>query len=146
MAILAPPKRGHHFAPHLQMDSGMLSQEDKRQLKARAHHLDPVVMIGDAGLSDGVLREIEVALKSHELIKVRMLGDDRDARHAAGAAICSNTGAELVQYIGKLIVLYRPRPPEESAATKPRKPRGPRRTKKQEGARADAKTRRAPRR
>jgi RNA-binding protein len=118
------------------MENPMLSQDDKKQLKARAHHLDPVVMIGDAGLSDAVMREIDIALKSHELIKVRMLGDDRDARHAAGQAICAATGADLVQYIGKLIVLFRPRPPEEKKAAKPARPRGPRRTKKQEGARA----------
>lgn len=122
----------------------MLSQDEKKQLKARAHHLDPVVMIGDAGLTDAVVREIDVALKSHELIKVRMLGDDRDARLAAADAICSATGADLVQHIGKLIVLFRPRPPEEKARARPARPRGPRRTKKQEGARVDA--RRTPRR
>lgn len=117
----------------------MLSQEERKALKARAHHLDPVVMIGDAGLTEPVLREVDVALKSHELIKVRMLGDDRDARSAAATAICTTLDASLVQMIGKLIVLFRPKPADASPPTKPRKPRGPRRTKKQEGARVEAK-------
>jgi len=115
-----------------------LSPVERKALKARAHHLDPVVMIGDAGLTPAVMREINIALSSHELIKVRVLGDDRDARMAMYASMCEELGAAPVQAIGKLLVLFRPKPEEKSAAAnKPRKPRGPRKTKKQLGTRVD---------
>jgi len=111
-----------------------LSPVERKALKARAHHLDPVVMIGDAGLTPAVLREINVALGSHELIKVRVLGDDREARLEMYNTICTELNAAPVQNIGKLLILFRPKPEEEgSAPLKPRKPRGPRKTKKQLG-------------
>jgi len=113
-----------------------LSPVERKALKARAHHLDPVVMIGDAGLTPAVLREIRLALASHELIKVRVLGDDRDARQEMLTTICAELEAAPVQAIGKLLVLFRPKP-EEKTTAKPRKPSGPRRTKKQLGARAE---------
>lgn len=116
----------------------MLSPEQRTQLKARAHHLDPVVMIGDAGLSETVLREIDAALKSHELIKIRVLGDDRDIRAALAAEISSRLEAALVQRIGKLIIFYRPRPAEAEKTVRRRKPSGPRQTKKLQGARVQA--------
>jgi putative YhbY family RNA-binding protein len=116
-----------------------LTPAERSALKARAHHLDPVVMIGDAGLSDAVLKEIDTALKSHELIKVRVLGDDRDARNGYAAAIGETLDAVTVQAIGKLLVLFRPGTPEEKKSSRPRKPSGPRRTKKQEAARAEKK-------
>src|SRR3954470_20568418 len=101
----------------------------RRELKARAHHLQPVVMIGDSGLTAEVLREIEANLKAHELIKVRVLGDDREARLDLVAAICDQTGAAAVQQIGKILVFYRPRPAEEEKAPKRRRAvrKGPRR-------------------
>jgi len=116
-----------------------LTPADRSALKARAHHLDPVIMIGDAGLSEAVLREIDRALNSHELIKVRVLGDDREARNAYAAAIGEKLDAATVQAIGKLLVLFRPGPPAEKKPSRPRKPAGPRRTKKQEAARAERK-------
>ena len=82
----------------------------ERALKSRAHHLHPVVMIGDAGLTPQVLREIEVNLRSHELIKIRVLGDsDRTARRDLISAICEVTAASPVQQIGKMLVIYRPK-------------------------------------
>lgn len=120
-----------------------LTPAERSALKARAHHLAPVVMIGDSGLSEAVLKEIDVALKSHELIKVRVLGDDREARNAYATAIGERLDAATVQAIGKLLVLFRPSPAEEKKPTRARKPTGPRRTKKQEAARAAARKRSA---
>lgn len=108
-----------------------LSPAERKALKAQAHHLDPVVLIGDAGLTPGVMREIDLALRSHELIKVRVAGDDREARLAACAQICEQLAAAPVQQIGKLIVLYRPLPIEAEGPARPKRPRGPRKTKKQ---------------
>ncbi len=111
-----------------------LSPLERKALKARAHHLNPVVLIGDAGLTPAVMREIDLAIKSHELIKVRMMGDDRDARTAAYESICEELHCTPVQHIGKLMVLYRPKPVDPAtaaAALRSRRPAGPRRTKKQ---------------
>ena len=69
--------------------------------------------VGQDGLTDAVLREIERALEVHELIKVRAGGDDRHARKALLETICERTGAESVQHVGKVFVLWRPRPQEE---------------------------------
>jgi len=90
-----------------------LSPPERRALKARAHHLNPVVIVGDAGLTEAVLREIDVHLKSHELIKIRVAGDDRDARTSMMDTVCASLNASPVQKIGKLLVIYRPRPPED---------------------------------
>lgn len=101
-----------------------LTPSDRRELKARAHALKPVVMIGNDGLTPSVIAEINRALKSHELIKIRVAGDDRDARAAALVEICTQTGAEPVQHIGKILVVFRMNPPEEKPVTiAPRKPR-----------------------
>src|SRR6185295_18443798 len=95
-----------------------LTPDERKALRARAHALHPVVMIGNPGLTDAVLKEIDIALKSHELIKIRMLGDDRAARGEALERICSALDAAPEQLLGKVLVIYRPRPePEE----KPRK-------------------------
>ncbi len=93
----------------------MLDAADRKALRARAHHLDPVVMIGEAGLTRAVLDETDRALRAHELIKVRVLGDDRAQRQALSTEICSALGCTAVQSIGKLLVLYRPRPIEDNA-------------------------------
>jgi RNA-binding protein len=87
-----------------------LSPTRRRELKARAHALDPVVMIGGAGLSSAVLAEIDRDLKSHELIKVRVNGADRSAREAILEEICRRTEAQAVQHIGKILVLFREKP------------------------------------
>lgn len=98
-----------------------LTPADRKALRARAHHLDPVVMIGDAGLSRAVLAEADRALGAHELIKIRVLGEDRAQRQALLTEICSALGCAAVQSIGKLLVVYRPKPIEDSA----RRPRAP---------------------
>jgi RNA-binding protein len=90
-----------------------LTPRERSVLKSRAHPLEPVVQIGHDGLTDAVLVEIERALESHELIKVRAGGDDREARRALFETICARTGAEPVQHVGKVLVLWRPRPEEE---------------------------------
>lgn len=105
-----------------------LTPADRKALRARAHHLDPVVMIGDAGLSRAVLDEADRALGAHELIKIRVLGDDRAQRQALLTEICSALGCAPVQSIGKLLVVYRPKPIEDTAA--PKRPRGPHLPKK----------------
>jgi putative YhbY family RNA-binding protein len=93
-----------------------LSRDERLQLRARAHHLDPVVLLGAAGLTEAVIRETDRALAAHELIKVRIPGDDRDEREAIGAQLATRLGAARVQAIGKLLVLYRPRPVDEQPA------------------------------
>ncbi len=113
--------------------STRLTPQERKTLKARAHHLDPIIIVGNAGLTPAVLREIDAALKSKELIKVRVLGEDRDAREQVGHEVCTLLSASPVQNIGKLLVFHRPRPAETSAPVKVKKPRGPRRTKKQLG-------------
>ena len=85
----------------------MLNAAERRTLKARAHKLEPVVHIGAKGLTDEVVAEIERALNAHQLIKVRAGGLERDARDEALAAICEKTGADAVQQVGKVFVLFR---------------------------------------
>lgn len=87
----------------------------RRALRARAHHLHPVVSIGQHGLTPAVLHETDVALTAHELIKVRVLTDDRDARDALLARVCAALDCAPVQQIGKLLVLWRPRPRDDAA-------------------------------
>jgi len=87
-----------------------LSPSRRRELKARAHALDPVVLIGAAGLSSAVLAEIDRGLKSRELIKVRVPGTDRPGRETILEEICRRTGAQPVQHIGKILVLFRENP------------------------------------
>ncbi|MGQ0511413.1 MAG: YhbY family RNA-binding protein [Betaproteobacteria bacterium] len=87
-----------------------ISPAERRALKARAHALDPVVLIGDGGVTEGVVAEIVRALTAHELIKVRAGGMAREARELAMAEICERTGAEPVQAIGKVMVLWKESP------------------------------------
>lgn len=104
----------------LSFDEADLSSAERRALRARAHHLQPVVTIGEAGLTPALIRELEASLRSHELIKVRVFGDDRKMRDALGAKICETTGAQSVQHIGKILVIYKARPEEEQTAPKAR--------------------------
>ena len=87
----------------------MLSAAERKSLKARAHKLEPVVLIGNKGVTDEVVKEVETALKAHELIKVRAPGLEREAREEAMHTLCARTGAESVQTIGKVLVIYRKR-------------------------------------
>jgi len=86
-----------------------LSGKDKRALRARAHHLKPVVSVGAAGVSKGVLAELDVALDQHELVKLRIAADDREQRKDLIDSLCRRANAELIQRIGHTAVLYRER-------------------------------------
>ncbi len=93
-----------------------LTSRDRTQLKARAHHLKPIVRVGQAGLSDAFVAEVDRALAHHELIKVRIDGDDRQARELAADEVCARTQSASVQRVGKILVLWRPKPEEEKKA------------------------------
>jgi putative YhbY family RNA-binding protein len=104
----------------------ILTPAERRALRARAHHLHPVIMIGEAGLTPAVLREIDIALKSHELIKIRAPGKDHGTRATMIEEICAALDASPVQHIGKILVIFRLRPePVEPkpVARRGRKPR-----------------------
>lgn len=85
-----------------------LSTKQIAHLRGLAHSLNPVVMIGNNGLTESVLKEIELNLNAHELIKVQVAGSDRDARNAILAEISKATNAVAVHHIGKQLVFYRP--------------------------------------
>ncbi|MBK9246294.1 MAG: ribosome assembly RNA-binding protein YhbY [Burkholderiales bacterium] len=102
-----------------------LNRDERLRLRAQAHHLNPVVLLGAAGLTEAVIKETDRALAAHELIKVRLPGDDRDEREAICAQLADRLGAARVQVIGKLLVLYRPRPAEEAPARPPGAARPP---------------------
>ena len=103
----------------------ILTPAQRKDKRADAHHLDPVVMIGGDGLTPAVVKETDAALKAHGLIKVRVLGDDRTAREAMFAQLCDELGAAPIQHIGKLLVLWRPMPEKVVADRTDAKP-GPR--------------------
>ncbi len=104
-----------------------LSSAERSELRARAHGLNPVVSISENGLSDAVLKEIDACLKAHELIKIRVYGDSREDRIAYLEQICATLEAAPVQHIGKLLVIYRPAPADQTTAppAAPQKPRRP---------------------
>ena len=103
----------------------VLTPAERKEHRAQAHHLDPVVMIGSGGLTDAVAKEVDSALNAHGLIKVRVLSDDRAAREALWAELCERLGAAPVQHIGKLLVLWRPMPEKVKPEPEARSP-GPR--------------------
>jgi RNA-binding protein len=83
---------------------------DIKKFRSQAHALKPVILIGQSGLTDAVLNEIQLALDTHELIKIKIRSTDRQSRKEISANICSTTEAELIQSIGQIIVLYREKP------------------------------------
>lgn len=87
-----------------------LTTRERAHLKARAHGLEPVVKVGQAGVSQAVAAEADRALTAHELIKVRIDASDRDARVALGEDLAVRTDAAVVSRVGKVLVLWRPRP------------------------------------
>jgi RNA-binding protein len=99
-----------------------LSPAQRKEHRALAHHLEPVVMIGGDGLSAAVLREIDAALNAHGLIKVRVHGDDRQARDTLFQQIAEQLSAAPIQHIGKLLVFWRPQPDKERTPDEDRKP------------------------
>ena len=90
-----------------------LTPAQRKEHRAEAHHLDPVVMIGSDGLTPAVQQEVDAALSAHGLIKVRVLSDDRGTRESLFATLADALGAAPIQHIGKLLVLWRPMPPKE---------------------------------
>ncbi|MGR9116006.1 MAG: ribosome assembly RNA-binding protein YhbY [Gammaproteobacteria bacterium] len=86
-----------------------MNSAEKKQLKAQAHSLKPVVIIGQSGLTKEVMAEIELALDHHELIKVKIRAE-REERKKIQEDICTQTGAEFIQSIGQIIILYRLNP------------------------------------
>lgn len=106
--------------PHIQ-----LTPAQRKVHRADAHHLDPVVMIGNEGLTAAVVKEADAALRAHGLIKIRVLGDERAAREAMFMELADQLNAAPIQHIGKLLVLWRPLPPKDKAVDEDRMP-GPR--------------------
>ena len=102
-----------------------LTPAQRKEHRSQAHHLDPVVMIGSDGLTSAVRKEVESALDAHGLIKVRVFSDDRLAREALFQTLANEVNAAPIQHIGKLLVLWRPKPEKKSAADEERMP-GPR--------------------
>ncbi|MCB1940926.1 MAG: YhbY family RNA-binding protein [Candidatus Accumulibacter sp.] len=109
-----------------------LSSDERRALRARAHSLNPVVSISQNGLSEAVVSEVDVNLTSHQLIKIRVYNDDRQAREQFLATLCERLDAAPVQHIGKLLVIWRPPTDDQAgAAARPRRRRAePRRSKR----------------
>jgi putative YhbY family RNA-binding protein len=97
-----------------------LSPSERKLLKARAHALKPVVAVGNEGLTAAVLKEIDTSLKAHDLIKIRVSGDDRELRQALLGEICNRSGASPVQHIGKILVVYRQNTQPSAPAPKKR--------------------------
>ncbi|MBA4254308.1 MAG: ribosome assembly RNA-binding protein YhbY [Polaromonas sp.] len=87
-----------------------LTPAQRKEYRAQAHHLAPVVFIGNDGLSEAVAREADHALKAHGLIKIRVFSDDRVAREGMLQALADQLNAAPIQHIGKLLVLWRPMP------------------------------------
>ncbi len=87
-----------------------LTERQRRHLRGLAHPLKPVILIGNAGMTDGVVAETARALHDHELIKVRWAGADREARDSGLETLATRTSSTLVTRIGHVAVLYRPRP------------------------------------
>lgn len=102
-----------------------LTPTDRRRLRADAHHLNPVVLIGADGLTEAVKREAEVALSAHGLIKLRVFSDERSTREQIWAELCEGLNAAPVQHIGKLLVLWRPVAEKAKEVREDRQP-GPR--------------------
>jgi len=107
------------------MPAIQLTPAQRKVHRADAHHLEPVVMIGNDGLTPAVVKETDAALNAHGLIKVRVLGDDRTAREAMFQTLAEQLSAAPIQHIGKLLVLWRPQPEKERVVDEDRMP-GPR--------------------
>ncbi|HKB58707.1 MAG TPA: YhbY family RNA-binding protein [Gallionellaceae bacterium] len=111
-----------------------LTVTERQQLKARAHALNPTILIGNAGLTPAVLDEIAHTLQHHDLIKIRVAGE-REARDAMMQQICESLNAAPVQHIGKILVIFRPLDEQPEKKTGRRKGKRPQ-TKKQLGSRS----------
>ena len=87
-----------------------LTQKQKHHLRGLGHAIKPIVQLGGSGLTDAILRQIEEAVDHHELIKVRLLAGDRDAKKLHIEKIIDYTGAELIQQVGHMVLIYRKHP------------------------------------
>jgi RNA-binding protein len=87
-----------------------MTGKERRYLRALAHRLSPVVIVGQRGVTDGVMRQVDGALTDHELIKVRVGGECPTGRDEVAAALTGGTGAEVAGSIGRVVILYRPHP------------------------------------
>jgi RNA-binding protein len=99
-----------------------LTTHQRKDKRADAHHLDPVVMIGNDGMTEAVVREIDAALNAHGLIKVRVFSDERAARVTMFDALADQLNAAPIQHIGKLLVLWRAIPVKEKVERDDRMP------------------------
>jgi RNA-binding protein len=99
-----------------------LTPAERKEKRSLAHHLDPVVLIGGDGLTPAVTQEVDLALRVHGLVKVRVFADDRQVREAMLAALSEKLSAAPVQHIGKLLVLWREPVPKEKAERENRMP------------------------
>ncbi len=105
-----------------------LTSTQRQAFREQAHDLNPVVRIGDAGLTENVLKEINNCLDAHGLIKIRVFGDDRENRISIYQTICTTLHAAPIQHIGKLLVIYRPKK-EKQATSQNKNPLGTREVK-----------------
>ena len=126
------------------MPAIQLTPAQRKLHRAEAHHLDPIVMVGGDGLTAAVKKECDAALKAHGLIKVRVFSDDRLARDEMLRTLSDELGAAPIQHIGKLLVLWRPKPEKVRELDEDRMP-GPRDVKvlkfsKRGGQRPEVKT------
>lgn len=103
-----------------------LTPAQRRAFRAQAHHLHPVVSVSSNGLTPSVLKEIDHALQAHELIKIRVYGEDRTHRDSIMETVCAELRAAAVQHIGKTLVVWREKRGEEASAgssvERPKKP------------------------
>ncbi len=104
------------------MTAILLTSHQRKEKRADAHHLDPVVSIGGDGLTEAVIRETDAALNAHGLIKVRVFSDERASRETMFSTLADELGAAPIQHIGKLLVLWRPIPPKEKEERDDRMP------------------------
>lgn len=121
-----------------------LTPAQRKDYRAQAHHLNPVVMIGNDGLSTAVMNEADAALKAHGLIKIRVFAEDRSVRENILLRLCDELGAAPIQHIGKLLILWRALPDAQKPLDENRMP-GPRDVKvlkysKRGGQRPEVKT------
>ena len=97
------------------MPAIQLTPAQRKEHRAAAHHLDPVVAVGAEGLTAAVRKEADAALRAHGLIKIRMFSDDRATRETAFLELAEALNAAPIQHIGKLLVFWRPPVPKEAA-------------------------------
>ena len=86
-----------------------MNERQRKDLRRRGHSLKPVVTVGERGISDALVQELDQQLEHHELVKIRLRSGDKAARRETLAALCNSTNAELIQSIGMVGLLYRPR-------------------------------------